>query len=282
MLVLQKTTPHSGEGKAIGFFRKLSGADAAKDAARIQAAAGNEAIDQLRAELGIARQDLQPFVDVGGPALDDLRGFNTFESQEAYASNDPAFQNVRDFTARPIDFDPTARLNPVLNFDPTANNPIYDAAAGEAMRRVEESRAARGKFDSGGTLVDLTNATAMTRNDLANSELSRLLQTAGIGIDADLAAVGVDQQENQTDFNRLIQEAGLKSGLTTDQFNRLLSVANLSQASAAGQASNQQALGSQVAGITQSVGNARAAGIVGAANANRSFLMDIAKLRASV
>lgn len=259
----------------------MSGADAAKDAAQIQAAAGERAQQQLRDELAIAREDLQPFVDVGGPALNDLRGFNTFDAQESFAANDPAFQNIRNFTARPIDFDPGEILNPIVNFDPTKNNPIYDDAISEAMRRVEERRAATGKLDSGGTLTDLTRATAMTRNDLANQEFNRLLQTAGIQLDTQLTDLSVDQSENNTDFNRLLSEAGLKSGLTTDQFNRLLAVTNLSQASAAGQASNQQALGSQVAGITQGIGNALAAGEVGAANANRGFLMDIAKLAAT-
>lgn len=233
----------------MGFIRKLTGQDAAERGAAIQAQAQGEAIGVLREELGIARQDLQPFVDVGESSLNDLRNFNEFDQQQAFVEQDPAYGRIAEFEARP--------------FDPLEDNPIYDAAVDESMRRVAEGRAARGKTGSGGTLVDLTNATAMTRDALATSEFGRR------------------QSQDMAEFNRLMDAARVRSGLATDQYNRLLSTAGLAQASAAGQAANQQALGSNVAGLTVGQGDSLAAGLIGGVNARNKFFMDIAKLGTS-
>lgn len=245
----------------MGFIRKLTGQDAAERGAAIQAQSADRAIDMLREEMGIARQDLQPFVDVGASSLEDLTDFNKFEQQQAFVEQDPAYQGIRDFQAR------TGAQDNVLNFNPMADNPIYDGAVSEAMRRTEERRAAGGKLGSGGTLVDLTNATAMTRDAMANSQFSRRLGQAS-------TEVGANAQE----FQRLLDAARVRSGLATDQYNRLLSTAGLAQASAAGQAANQQALGSNVASLTTGKGDALAAGLIGGVNARNSFFMDIAKL----
>ena len=67
-----------------GFFRKLSGESGAKRAARDQVAAGDRAIDTLRDELGLARESITPFRDVGTQGIDQLNEFGP-DAQRQFA-----------------------------------------------------------------------------------------------------------------------------------------------------------------------------------------------------
>ena len=156
-----------------------------------------------------------------------------------------------------------------MDFDPTSDVPLADAAVEESMRRVEERRAAGGKLNSGGTLVDLTNATAATRNSLANDEFTRR-RTSFID------SLMMEDQE----FSDIMTRLGVRSGLETDTLNRELSALGIGFDAASGNAAGARSLGSQIAGITQGQGNATAAGIVGGVNARNRFFMDIAGLGA--
>jgi len=111
----------------MGFIRKISGAQASKDAARIQAASGEKAIDQLRAEL-------RPYAAGGVDALNRMNELSTQEGQQAFLENDQTYQDIQ-------------------GFERTSN---LDSAMDETERRLNQRQASQGRLNSGSTVVDLT------------------------------------------------------------------------------------------------------------------------------
>lgn len=265
----------------MGWWRKISGAQAAKDAAKAQTAAGGDAIDTLKESLGIARGDLQPYREAGETALNQ---FTTLaqdpQAQFDIANDNPLFQEMLGFerTAQAPNFDASA----LTNFDPIRDNPLLAMAMDETSRRMSETQAAQGRFDSGSTLVDLNKALAMTANSLANDEFGR--RQRGFQADSLAESANFDNavlQDNQT-FNDLLTRVATQQGLVTDTFNRFGTLAASGLNAAAGSAVAAQNTGSQVSQTQLGIGNAQAAGLVGANNASKSFAMDLAKLAAEV
>lgn len=69
-----------------------NGADAAKDAANIQAQAGSEAIAAGKEASAIARADQQPFTQFGASNIPALQALLTPDGQQSFLQNSPIFQ----------------------------------------------------------------------------------------------------------------------------------------------------------------------------------------------
>ena len=78
-------------GEALGSaFDKLSGADAAEDAARAQQRGQQSGIDELRRQYDISRQDFQPYREYGEESLNQLRSLMGGDTSGFY--EDPGYQ----------------------------------------------------------------------------------------------------------------------------------------------------------------------------------------------
>lgn len=265
----------------MGFIRKLTGADAAKRAATVQADSGQASIDHLKEQLGLARSDLQPFREAGLGALDEFtRLLSDPRAQQDVANQNPLFGQIMDFqrTAEAPNFDASG----LTNFDPINDNPLMDMAMDETSRRLMETQAARGRLGSGSTVVDLNKALAGTANSLANDEFNRRRGAFA----SDMLAESEDfdnavLQDNQA-FQDLLQQVAVQQGLIQDQTNRFGTLVNTGMSASGASAGATQGTGSQVANLITQIGNAEAGGLVGASNANKAFLMDMVKLAASM
>lgn len=169
-------------------------ANAANDAARVQAASGKAAIDEARAAREQSRSDLQPFTQFGSSQLTPL----------------------------------AQMISPQGQIDYLQNNPIFQASLKNMNNQVLNNAAVRGRLNSGDT-----------RQRFADN----------------------------------FQAAALP--LLSYQTNNIFNAAQLGQSSAAGQANSSLTTGANIGNTLTDIGNARAAGLVGAANAKGNMLKDI-------
>ena len=119
-------------------------ADAAEEAARLQAEAGRNALQLNRDQFDQTRGDLSPFREFGTAGISNLQG---------------AIK------------DPSARV---------LNNPFFTALAEQQEQRTLASAAARGKVGSGGTGDDLQRNLLLLGNQFAQQDISNL-QTGAFG-----------------------------------------------------------------------------------------------------
>lgn len=149
--IAKSTTSALGLDKAVDFVGdKLLGgdaADAAKDAAGLQAAATREAIELQRETRDLAREDLAPFKDFGAGQLGSLGDILTSQGQMDYLQSNPLFQLGMD------------NLN-------TA---------------TMKSMAARGKLGSGDTLLSLQNNAYLAGMPLLQNQQNQLFNAANMG-----------------------------------------------------------------------------------------------------
>jgi len=123
-------------------------ADAAKDAAALQAEAGRNALEVNQAQFAQTRSDLEPFRQFGTGGISNLEG----------AINDPS-QRV-------------------------LNNPFFTALANQQEQRTLASAAARGKVGSGGTGDDLQRNLLLLGNQFAQQDISNLQNQVNTGLGA--------------------------------------------------------------------------------------------------
>ena len=195
---------------------KLTGsdqADAAKQAAGIQAASGQASIDFQRESRDLARADLAPYVNYGTAGIGRVNDFLAQENQPLSAA--------------------TSLLTPEGQYNYLSSNPMFDAAVENSTRGIKALNAAGGR--SGGGVVD-----QLFKNYLATGD-----------------------QFLANQFSRI----GAVDTLRGNEFNRLLSPINTGLGAATGQANVTQATGQSVGNTITDVGNANAAGVVGAENA---------------
>ena len=138
-------------GGAIG--GAISGNEAAGDIADAQAAGQNALIGEQRAAREQSRADLQPFVEIGLGAGEQL-------------------QNLLN--------------NPMAGLDEI--NPIVDILRNQGFEQIQESAAAGGRLGAGGTLKDLTSfntdlATTVVPQ-LQNQRFNQLFNVLGMGQNA--------------------------------------------------------------------------------------------------
>lgn len=144
------------------FAESLTGADAAQDAAEIQAQAAREGQGFQRDALAAIRGDLQPFRDIG---------VNSLAALQSSVQNNPLLtaQGQADFIR---------------------GNPLFAALADESAKRITNLNAARGKAFSGDTELGINNALAAVANNLINQQFAR--QNTQTGNLFNLASLGAN------------------------------------------------------------------------------------------
>jgi hypothetical protein len=154
-------------------------ADAARDAAGIQAQAGSdqialqrEAIAAQEAAVGRSREILQPLSGIGARAAQ--------ESQ---------------FLA-----------NPQAQFDFLQSNPLFNLALENANKQTKNIAAAQGRLSSGDTLQQLSNNVLLQSQPLINAQRQDVNNLLSAGI-------GIDQTRANTELGLGTNTANLLSGI---------------------------------------------------------------------
>jgi hypothetical protein len=187
---------------------------AAEEAAELQALAGSDATAQLRQAQIELRGDLAPFRQFG---LDQ----GTSQLPNAFAQLQGAIDN------------PSAGV---------INNPFFQALAADQDQRLAASRAARGKFVSGGTDDAFARQQLLLGNQFAQQNIGNIQ----------------GQIQNQFNASAIGQNAAAQTGV-----------------------SGLQTAGN-IGGIMGQVANAQAAGQVGAANAQAAGTSNLIGLGAAI
>lgn len=138
------------------------GADkAAREAASIQSASADKAIEFQKESRDIARGDLQPFRQAGQAQLDPL----------SKLISDP---------------------NEQLSF--VQNNPFFKALADDAQSRLFSNQAAKGKVGSGGTALALQNSLLLLGQDLLTQNINQRQVLVNTGANAAAGQATTTQQ----------------------------------------------------------------------------------------
>jgi hypothetical protein len=226
-----------------------TGSRAAKDAAQQQQQGADQAIAFQRESRDMARADLQPFKQAGEARLNRLAD---------YADNNQfgdSYMRLKDQENKSIGYENA--LTGLYNI----HNQNYDDVSGfkdasnVMSRQVMNNQAARGKLGSGSTLMDLFKENALLGENLKNNEYNR-----------GLAFANFNEQGKSNNFQRAFDTENVLESARRNNFQQNYSLANMGQASAAGQAAAAQNTG--IADLYTQRANAGAAGAVGAANAS--------------
>jgi len=224
-----------------------SAADAARTSAELQAQAGREAIAEQRAARVEAREILQPFVDVGAPALAGAQditreqltlpgqltplgevtqpelvglaqrlspeilqtGLGQQLQQEALQTG-AAQQLLGEVTGL------TGALDPSVLADPA-----FEAAQQEAAQRILASSAARGKEAAGQTQRALARESLLLGRQFAQQDLSNRLLAQQQRFAQLQAGLGLGTQEQAQRFQQLVQAGGLGQQEQAQRFGQL-------------------------------------------------------------
>jgi hypothetical protein len=161
-------------GAAAGIGSALLGSSASKKASKAQQAAVDQGIAEQRRQFDLTRADLAPWRDAGGKAI--TGGF--------------------------------AMLQP--GYDYTAS-PGYQFRLDEGLRGVQNSAAAKGLLQSGGTLKGIDRyAEGLAAQDF-NDQFNRYMAVAGGGQQATQAGVAAGQQSANSIADLLTQAGNAKA-----------------------------------------------------------------------
>lgn len=208
-------------------------ADAAGDAAQMQADSNYRAMQEQARQYDLTRQDLSPF-------LNAATGQNGALNQLMAGINQaPGLPTINQF-----EFDPRQALNnPALQFQQEMGQQQMDRIAGK--NRL---------LGSGQRLIEA-------------QKFGQGLASQGIG-DEYQRQLGMSQENN----NRLLQNYGLQSNDYNQRLNRLAGIVDVGRGTgtALGQMGGQSA--SNISNLMQNTGQANAAGRIGEANAYSNML----------
>lgn len=225
-------------GAGSSLFSGLFGASAASKASQAQVGAENNAIAEQQREFGITQANEQPFLSVGQTSIAQLmNSINNGTFGPGSLPNAPQFTGG-DFKA------PTLAE--------AQATPGYEFTAQQGNKGILQGAAAAGGAISGGTLRALDSFNTGLADSTYNDVFNRSLSTYNAGLSkyqAQLAGYGSTLAGQNQEFNQLISPAQIGSG-------------SASTLASAGQASAQN-IGQLMTGI----GNAQASGTVGASNA---------------
>lgn len=256
------------ESPRIAALTGQTGAEASLEAARMQTELGYEGIDTQREFLDRMLSQTEPFQQLGLGQADNLnqllnQGFDRsqLDRAEGMIGQPNQAQN---------------RLNQLLT-DPSAqasfiqDNPFYQQMAGDTTNRLMSNAAAQGKAGSGGTAAALQDRLVGMGSDLLNREISQLASGAGL-----------NQQFQNQDIQNLVGLSGQNNQLTQNQFGNTMQTVGLGANAAAGQGSGIQNTGSQITNLLTGIGNAQAAGGMGAANAYGQGASNVAGIAGAI
>lgn len=279
-----------------------TGAEASQEASRLQAEVGREGIAVQERFQNQLLEQLRPFIqfgegNIGG--LQDALGRNPGSAQlndlnRLLENPQDRLGQVNRFLSSPADTPALNRLNQLTN-DPNAqrdfiqNNPFFNALAGDAQNRIFNNQAARGKVGSGETAAGLQNELTKLGSSLLSQEIGNLSNTAGLNLTANQSRFGnllqgasanIGQDQNR--LNSLFQGAGINSDIGNRQIANLFNAVGMGQNAAALQGQGQQGVANNITDLTTGIGNALAAGGVGAANAYGQGAQNVAGLGAGL
>lgn len=241
---------------------KISGKDAAEDAAAAQRAATNAAVGFQEAALKKTREDLQPFRDAGQGAISDLQaainGMPTSSGLDTSAINN----FVNDGGRANLDADLQAFMNPQAQADYLENDPLYAAIADDTNRRLNAQASAAGKLHSGGTAKALQDNMMLLGRERVNDRMNQLTT----GFNAGSTNRSNSLNELMSNFNIDFNKANLDSNLQSQKTNSLFNLVTQGQNAAAMQGTATQNTGNSLANLTTAQGNADAAAQVAGHN----------------
>jgi len=169
--------------------------------------------------LSAIRSDFQPFIDAGQLSI---------ENASALAN------------------DPEAQKQFILD------NPFFDEIAQQAESRLTAGRAATGKFESGGTSLELRNQLLAVGNQLLDSSITQRLNIANLGVSA-ASQVANAEQNTANSISGIEQNIGM-------------SLSDLVERSGVNQANNEQSAARDLANLVTKRGGDLAANAQGAGN----------------
>lgn len=255
-------------GDTLGAFSGQAGAEASLEAARMQTELGREGIETQREFMDRMLSQTEPFQQIG---LDQAGNLNRLLNQGFDRS---LLERAEGMIGQPNQAQ--NRLNQLLT-DPSAqasfiqDNPFYQQMAGDAQNRLFSNAAARGKVGSGGTAGALQDRLVGMGSDLLNREIQQL--AGGAGLNADI---------QNRDIQNLMGLSGQQNQLTQNQFGNTMQTVGLGANAAAGQGSGIQNTGNQITNLLTGIGNAQAAGGIGAANAYGQGASNLAGLAGTI
>lgn len=237
-----------------GALDKISGKDAAEDAAAAQRAATDAAVGFQEAALKQTREDLQPFREAGQGAISDLQSAIS-GLQTSSGLNTGAINNYVSQGRDGLDSALQAFLNPQAQADYLANDPLYKAIADDTNRRLNAQAAAAGKLHSGGTAKALQDSMMLLGRERINDRLGQL--TTGYNVASSNRSSGLDELMSQ--FNVNFNKSNMDSNMANQKVNSLFNLVTQGQNAAARQATATQSTGNNLANLTTAQGNAEAA-----------------------
>lgn len=214
-----------------------SGKKSAEKASDAQVRATELAIEEQRAAREQIRGDLSKFRALGEGQIPTAKDFLRLETRLADNQVRRA-NNINDFAT-----------NPRQQLAYLTDNPLFTSLTNEAQDRLFKNQAARGKVGSGGTAEALQNSLLLLGQDLINNSIAQRMQGFNAG-QAGIDATNVPATANQN-------------------------LITIGQNAAAGQASATQNAASSIADLNTQAGNAQAAGIIGARNAQTGALNNL-------
>lgn len=232
------------------------GRDASRDAANAQTQAIDRAIAFERESRDLARSDLQPFRQAGQDRLGPL---NNILNENPYAG----YNQLRGQTDSGY-ANSTAGLMRIAN-TPYQDLPGFQDASTAMSRNVMANNAARGKLNSGNTLMDLFRENAALGETFRNNAFNNALSTANF-----------NENAFGSQFDRRFNTETFGENARNNNFNRNFNVVGMGQNAAAGQGT--AALNTGISGLLTDQGSVRGAGIMGASNATNSGTSNLLNL----
>jgi len=229
-----------GIGDGINALTGVTQARAARGAAAAQERAANRAITENTRLHEQGRADLMPWVNSGAKANDTLARLFAPGGQllKTYGG---------DYNAKPFEFD--------VNSDPGAAFRMD-----QSNKALERSAAGRHRSLGGNAIRSL----AEFNQGLASQEYGSAYDRYNTD-----RSYGLSEYTTNRNFFNSDQQA---------LFSRLFGISGQGQASAAGQASQNNQFGDALSGLFTGIGNAQAAGKIGAANAKSDAMGNLLNL----
>jgi hypothetical protein len=169
-------------GGALSIGSALLGSSSSKKASKAQSKAAEAAIAEQRRQFDLSRGDLAPWREAGGQAIG--QGFSMLQ---------PGYDHT--------------------------TSPGYQFRLDEGLRGVENSAAARGLLQSGGTLKGIERyAEGMAASDF-NDHFNRMMSVASGGQQAATSGAQLGQQSAQNIGNLLTQQGNAKASGYMGQAN---------------------------------------------------------------
>jgi hypothetical protein len=232
---------------ATGLAGSLISANAAKSAAQTQADANAAAQQQLLATGAQASQQFTPYTGLGQTGVNYLN------------------QALPALTTAPSVYTPQANYQNFTNADLNAQlAPNYAFQLQQGQGATNAAANATGGMVGGNALQGLENYTQNYAQNAYQNALSNYMNQYQLGLSSNMSQQ--QQAYNQATANQ------------TNIYNRLAGIAGIGMQGATGAANAQLGTGSNIAQLTQGIGQATAAGQVGAANAISGGLSNLGNL----